>query len=100
MSPNPLVSVVSFLGGYEASGRICGRTGKAVWKWCKQGRLPRTEWTGETDYAAKLVAASNGYVTRDQLLDRVPVGTTCAPEFTVAQVSAHPSIALIDPSHD
>lgn len=55
---NIIESAVEKIGGYEATGRLCGVTGKAVRKWCKQGRLPRTEWTGETRYAEKIAEAS------------------------------------------
>jgi hypothetical protein len=46
--------VVEYLGGCEAVGRLCGKSGKAVQKWVKAGRLPRTEATGETNYAETL----------------------------------------------
>lgn len=49
--------VVELLGGYEATGRACGVSGKAVMKWAKKGRLPRTEWTGETNYASLILEA-------------------------------------------
>ncbi len=47
----------------------CGVTYQAVRKWEAKGRLPRTEWTGETDHASKIEAATKGLVTKDQLLD-------------------------------
>lgn len=39
---------------------ICGLTPKAVYKWIERGSLPRTEFTGETDYAGKIAKASGG----------------------------------------
>lgn len=48
---------VSLVGGCEAAGRLCGVSGRAVGKWVKAGKLPRTEATGETHYAAQLAAA-------------------------------------------
>ena len=44
----------------------------AVDKWIKQGFLPRTEWTGETNYAEKLEVLSGFRVTRDELLAAKP----------------------------
>lgn len=38
-------------------------------KWLKAGRLPRTEYTGETNYAAALSEAVGGEVTVEQLLE-------------------------------
>ncbi|MRT14970.1 Cro/Cl family transcriptional regulator [Enterobacteriaceae bacterium RIT711] len=39
---------------------VCGLTPKAVYKWLERGTLPRTEFTGETDYAGKIAKASGG----------------------------------------
>ena len=30
---------------------VCGLTPKAIYKWLERGSLPRTEFTGETEYA-------------------------------------------------
>lgn len=48
---------------------ICGITRKAVYGWIARGRLPRTEYTGETDYAKQLEEATNGAVTAEELLN-------------------------------
>ena len=48
---------------------ICGITRKAVYGWIARGRLPRTEYTGETDYAKQLEEATNGAVTAQELLN-------------------------------
>jgi ribosomal protein S11 len=69
---NVIEAAVAVLGGYEKTGRICGVSGKAVQKWAKAGRLPRTEATGETDYAAKMAAAdADGRVNKESLLSTV-----------------------------
>lgn len=47
----------------------CGVRYQSIYKWQKQGRLPRTDWTGETDYASRIEEATKGAVTRDQLLN-------------------------------
>lgn len=54
----PLEQAVEILGSYEAMGRLCGVSGKAVVKWRQRGRLPRTEWTGETHYAERISEAT------------------------------------------
>jgi len=60
MKNNPISSVVAILGGYSATGRACGRSFNAVRRWEREGCLPRTEVTGETDYAAELgIAVAN-----------------------------------------
>lgn len=48
---------------------ICDVTVRAVYKWIARGRLPRTEYTGETDYAKQLEEATNGAVTAKELLN-------------------------------
>jgi len=33
---------------------VCGVSRQAVYKWLLANKLPRTEWTGETNYAEKI----------------------------------------------
>lgn len=47
---------------------LLGVSYQAVRKWQRAGRMPRTEWTGETDYAARIETATGRKVTRDRLL--------------------------------
>jgi DNA-binding transcriptional regulator YdaS (Cro superfamily) len=56
------------LGSYSAIGNICGISGRAVQKWVEKKRPPRTEYTGETQYAKKLEAATNGQVKSHELM--------------------------------
>lgn len=67
-SMSPLELAVRFLGGYQATGRVCGVTFMTVGRWIKQGRLPRTELSRDTDYATKIEQALEGKITRDELL--------------------------------
>jgi len=55
-------------GGFEALGRACKLTGKAIKKWAELGRPPRTEYTGETHYAQIISAFVDGAVTVEDLL--------------------------------
>jgi DNA-binding transcriptional regulator YdaS (Cro superfamily) len=67
---SPIGQAAILLGGGTALAKTCGVSAPAVHKWLKQGRLPRTEWTGETDYASRIVEALGGRMTREQLLER------------------------------
>lgn len=46
-----------------------GVTYQAIRKWEAKGRLPRTEWTGETHYAKAIERLSGAQVTAKELLD-------------------------------
>lgn len=45
-------------GGAVASAKACGVRRQAVDKWLAKGSLPRTDYTGETDYAQLLANAA------------------------------------------
>jgi hypothetical protein len=45
-----------------------GKTHQAVRKWQRAGRLPRTEWTGETSYAKTISELCDGSPTAEELL--------------------------------
>ncbi|WP_312676866.1 DNA-binding protein, partial [Escherichia coli] len=38
------------------------------YKWMDNGKLPRTEYTGETNYAEKIALESNGLFSADAIL--------------------------------
>ncbi|WP_218186359.1 hypothetical protein [Terasakiispira papahanaumokuakeensis] len=65
---NPVAYAVKCVGGPIEAARICGRSRQAVDKWIVNGRLPRTEYTGETCYAEQLAAVSEGAFTAEWLL--------------------------------
>lgn len=52
----PLQKAIRKLGPYKVAA-LCGVKGPSVYKWDKNGYLPRTEWTGETRYAEAIAAA-------------------------------------------
>jgi hypothetical protein len=54
--------------GLAAVARHVEVTHQAVRKWTRRGRMPRTEWTGETRYAEKIEELMQGAVTKEQLL--------------------------------
>lgn len=59
---------VQMVGGVSACARICGVTPRAVYKWLHRESLPRTEYTGETQHAQRMAAASGGSFTAEWLL--------------------------------
>lgn len=67
---NELLKAIEALGGFEATGRVCSVSGKAVSKWAARKRLPRTEATGETNYAQLIAKACPG-ISKKRLLETV-----------------------------
>lgn len=62
-----LKDAIEKVGGPISAASICGVTRQAVDKWIHNGRLPRTDYTGETGYAELLAKASKGAFTARQL---------------------------------
>jgi hypothetical protein len=55
-------------GSPGAIAEICGLgTYQAVNKWVIAGRMPRTEWTGETNYVEKIFQATGVLIPLPQL---------------------------------
>ena len=67
-----LEKAIDILGGPRALGKHLGKSRQAVNKWRQLKRLPRTDWTGETNYAEQIEALTDGAVTRDELLATLP----------------------------
>lgn len=67
---SPVDRMIEVLGGGRRSvvARSLGVSSNAVRKWQQRGRLPRTEWTGETNYAWVVEKLTGGQVTRSFLL--------------------------------
>lgn len=70
----PLEKVFELLKGPAGVSRALAEQGIKVtpWaanKWLRAGRLPRTEYTGETAYARALETAVKAQVTADVLLE-------------------------------
>lgn len=64
-----LISKAIELVGLCKLAQACGVRHQSVYKWQAKGRLPRSDWTGETDYASRIEVATGGRITRAQLLD-------------------------------
>lgn len=57
--------------GLSQVAKACGVSYQAVRKWEIAGRLPRTEYTGETKHAEKLASLVEGEITKEQLLEMI-----------------------------
>lgn len=57
-----LKMAIACAGGARAAAEACGVSVRAVYKWIAADSLPRTEYTGETNYVDRLAdaAAKNG----------------------------------------
>lgn len=54
--------------GLQPLAAACGVTYQAVRLWERNNRMPRTEWTGETQYAQIIERETRGFVTAAELL--------------------------------
>jgi hypothetical protein len=68
---HPMEQAIAKVGLIRVAA-ACGKTHQAVRKWQRAGRMPRTEWTGETDYAKRIEQLCGGSPTADQLLKPWP----------------------------
>lgn len=70
---NSLARAFEILNGPSGVSRKLAELGISItpWavnKWLRAGRLPRTEYTGETQYAVALERATGGQITAADLL--------------------------------
>ncbi len=64
-----LISVAIDLVGLQPLARGLNVSYQAIRKWEAAFRLPRTEWTGETNYSTTIEHLTNGKVTKAALLE-------------------------------
>lgn len=64
-----LISKAIEIVGICKLANACGVRYQSIYKWEAKGRVPRTDWTGETNYASRIEEATKGVITRDQLLN-------------------------------
>ncbi|MDC9607245.1 helix-turn-helix transcriptional regulator [Xenorhabdus griffiniae] len=55
--------------GITEVARACGVSERAVYKWLKNGFLPKTEFFGKTNYAETIQQISDGKYQANDLLD-------------------------------
>ena len=65
---NRVKEAINEIGGVEAAAKLTGVSGRAIYKWIERGKLPRTDYTGETNYAAKIAGHKKARFTADWLL--------------------------------
>jgi hypothetical protein len=82
MKTNHITETIKMVGLTRLAS-LLGVTYQAVRKWEVRGRLPRTEWTGETVYAEKIEQATNGQISKVMLLT-----LPATPSHTETRVSA------------
>ena len=68
MKNNLLKDAINQAGGITKVATQCELSYEAVRKWIKNG-LPRTEWTGETEYVKVICRMQNTY-SESELLER------------------------------
>ena len=56
--PNAIAFAFEAVGGIGAAAKICNRSCQALNKWRLAANLPRTDYTGETNYAVLLATAA------------------------------------------
>ena len=76
-----LKKAISCAGGVRAAANACGVSVRAVYKWIAADSLPRTEYTGETNYVDRLAAAA---VANGQPFDASQLKDSAAPGRTAA----------------
>jgi hypothetical protein len=78
MVPSPLEQAIELAGGISKAATAVNKSAQALRKWIDKGTLPRTEFTGETDYAEKLAAASGYKFTAEWLRQNAKPKTEAA----------------------
>lgn len=59
--------IINDAGGVSAVASAIDLTDRSVYKWIEKGAFPRSEYTGETDYATQIAILSKKF-TRELIL--------------------------------
>ncbi len=76
-----LKEAIDRAGGVAKASVVCGVSQRAAYKWLAAESLPRTEYTGETNYAERLAAAA---AARGQPFDAAWLLAEVAPKKSAA----------------
>lgn len=76
-----LKQAIEDAGGAAAVAASCGVSARAIYKWAASGSLPRTEYTGETDYADRIARLA---AERGSLLDAAALRASASPKRSAA----------------
>lgn len=91
---NLIKEAVRLAGGTGKAARACGVSPRAINKWISGGRLPRTEYSGETRHAERLAEASGGSFSAAWLLSSLK-GSVHGEEITsVGTEGSAPSVPV------
>ncbi|WP_418338421.1 hypothetical protein [Pseudomonas citronellolis] len=77
----PVADAVALAGGAIAVARACGKSRQAVDKWVRSNQLPRTEYTGETDYAVRIADLAKA---RGEEVDPLELRSSATPRRSAA----------------
>lgn len=77
----PVAEAVIRAGGAIAVAKACKKTRQAVDKWVQRNQLPRTEYTGETNYADCIADLAKA---RGELVDPSELRSSAAPGRSAA----------------
>ncbi|AXI04356.1 helix-turn-helix domain-containing protein [Aquirhabdus parva] len=78
-----LEKAIAAVGGQANAAAICNISVAAIGRWVKRGHLPRTEYTGETNYAellAQSVTAQQDSFTSEWLLEHANPSKVYKPQ--------------------
>jgi hypothetical protein len=68
MKTNLITKAIEIIG-LNALAAACSVTRQAIRRWEKSGRVPRSDFTHETDYSGIIATETNQEITKLQLLD-------------------------------
>ncbi|MFT5453100.1 MAG: hypothetical protein ACI9N9_002601 [Enterobacterales bacterium] len=68
MKTNLITKAIEIIG-LNALAAACSVTRQAIRRWEKSGRVPRSDFTHETNYSAIIETETNQKITKLQLLD-------------------------------
>ena len=66
---NTLKDAFDLVGGVSVVADAVKRSERAVYKWLEKNQLPRSEYTGETNYCEAIADCSKGALTKMQILN-------------------------------
>ncbi len=85
--PHPLEQAIARIG-LSRMAKELSLTAPAIRKWQRAGRLPRTDWTGETRYAEQISTMCGGVPSEQDLKGPWPVWPPGSPLIAQQPVSA------------